>query len=279
MRAAPWEVASGPVRHNRRVLERLRRPADRLADRLSEAVAWRVGDRLAARGVRMVSPAPFFTAADGERERLDRLMMRAVLAAVLAPDSSYLDVGANRGQLLEHAVRLAPAGRHIAWEPLPALAAELRQRFPGVEVREAALGDRSGRAPFSHVLDDSGLSGLAERPLGDRRQERIEVAMERLDDVLAADVDPRLVKVDVEGAELAVFQGARETLARRRPHVLFEHTIGCASYHGAEPEQVWDVLVECGLRIFDLEGDGPLSRDQFSDAFHTRSRHNFLARA
>jgi hypothetical protein len=96
--------------------------------------------------------------------------------------------------------------------------------------------------------------------------------------VLDPALRPALIKIDVEGGELGVFRGARETLARHRPHVVFEHTKGGATHHDATPEEVWDVLAACGLRVFDLEGDGPLSRDAFADAFDLRARHNWLAR-
>jgi hypothetical protein len=43
-------------------------------------------------------------------------------------------------------MRLAPGGRHLAYEPLLEFAASLRRGFPTVEVREAALGDEPGEA-------------------------------------------------------------------------------------------------------------------------------------
>src|SRR3954454_13126073 len=148
---------------NAPVLARAKTAANRAADRLSEAIAWRVTDRLVGRGVRAVSPAPWHTAADRERWQLDMRTTSVLLAALLPPDGSYLDVGANEGQELEHAVRLAPRGRDAAWEPAAALARTLAERFPGVEVREAALGDQPGPAEFVNVLDRSGQSGLRDR--------------------------------------------------------------------------------------------------------------------
>src|SRR5581483_4566427 len=84
-------------------------------------------------------------------ERYDALT-RAVMRRVVRPDSSGVDVGAHRGSLLRELVRLAPAGRHHAFEPLPFLADALRRRFPSVRVHEIALSDASGRAAFAHVV-------------------------------------------------------------------------------------------------------------------------------
>jgi FkbM family methyltransferase len=263
------------------MLGRARSAADRLADRVSEAIAWRVTDRLVGRGVRAVSPAPWRSAGDSERWRLDERAMRTVLPALLPPDGVFLDVGANEGRVLEDAVRLAPHGSHVAWEPIPELARALRERFPGVEVREAVLGEQAGPAEFVYVIDDSGYSGLRQRPFpGNPRSQTLTVQMERLDDALRPGVRPDAIKVDVEGGELGVFRGARETIARHRPAILFEHGMGAAEYFGTTPDQVWDVLCEdCGLRIFDLDGEGPYSREQFVDAMSLRARWNWLARA
>jgi FkbM family methyltransferase len=149
------------------------------------------------------------------------------LAHSLSPDSCTIDVGCNRGLVLRDIVRHAPHGHHIAYEPIPSLAQSLRRDFPTVDIREAALSDRPGQATFVHVsgLDTySGLSRSTTPPhISDDDITEITVRTERLDDALPPHLTPTLIKVDVEGAEDLVFQGATETLARTRPLVLFEH--------------------------------------------------------
>src|SRR5215212_2301575 len=82
----------------------------------------------------------------------DTQLLVELLVEVLEPDSDCLDVGAHAGSVLREMVRLAPRGRHVAWEPLPTFAAQLREQFPRVEVREAALGDRAGTRTFAHMV-------------------------------------------------------------------------------------------------------------------------------
>ena len=48
----------------------------------------------------------------------EEIAIKAILACALCGDSSYVDVGANRGQILREAVRVAPHGRHLAFERL-----------------------------------------------------------------------------------------------------------------------------------------------------------------
>jgi hypothetical protein len=77
-----------------------------------------------------------------------------------------------------------------------------------------------------------------------------------------------------------VIAGGLDTIARHKPIVVFEHGIGAADYYGTRPEQVHELLVErAGLRLFDLDGNGPFSRDEFVETFSRAEIWNYLARA
>jgi FkbM family methyltransferase len=213
------------------------------------------------------------------RELRDDHAVRVVLATALRRTSNAIDVGANEGAMLAGIVRVAPEGRHIAYEPIPELHERLVAAYPEVDVRRAALSDVAGDALFAHVVDAPAYSGLRERadlPDGASEVRRIGVRTERLDDVLPDGYVPALVKVDVEGAELHALRGAVDTLERHRPFVLFEHGAGGADLYGSRPGELFDLLDGAGLRIFDLEGDGPYSRDRFEAVF-TEPVWNFLA--
>jgi FkbM family methyltransferase len=188
----------------------------------------------------------------------------------LQHDSNCVDVGCSVGKILQYMLQVAPDGTHYAFEPLPHRAAGLRADFPDVRVCDMALSDTSGDAEFHHVVDDSGYSGLRRRkyPSGDMRVEKIMVRVERMDDVIPADLPIHFIKVDVEGAELQMFRGALETIRRNRPLIAFEHGPGASDYYGTTPEDVYDVLVgECGLKISllptYLAGGAPLQRGEF----------------
>jgi FkbM family methyltransferase len=204
--------------------------------------------------------------------------VRLLLAYTLASDAHCIDVGAHSGDVLSEMVRLAPAGRHIAYEPLPEMARALAERFPSVDVRAAALSDSAGEASFVHVVSNPAYSGLREREYPGREQlERIRVRTERLDDSLPEGFAPAFIKVDVEGAELQVLRGARATIARHRPTIFFEHGRGAADRYGTRPADIHDVLVgDAGLRIFDEHGGGPYSRAEF-EALFDRPIWNFVA--
>ncbi|MFL5823198.1 MAG: FkbM family methyltransferase [Solirubrobacteraceae bacterium] len=190
------------------------------------------------------------------------------MTSVLRVDSCCIDVGANEGQEVRDMVRIAPDGRHIAFEPLREQAERVAALFPMVDVRNVALGDRNGLAEFMQ-RPQSGLSSLETVPRGEDPETwrgpihdnatRVTVQVRRLDDEIEPGFVPALLKVDVEGTEHAVLDGARETLSRHRPVVAIEHSIG-ATHHGHEAGGIHEILTACGLRIFDADFEGPYTR-------------------
>ncbi len=187
-----------------------------------------------------------------------------------------MDVGTNRGQLLGEAVRTAPDGRHVAFEPVPELAAEVERRFPQVDCRGVALSDRPGTSEFWHFRALDGWSGLRRSPLiSDERgdPQRIEVRVSTLDAELAGQ-RPALVKIDVEGAELGVIEGGRELLGTVKPLVVVECVARASELYGATPGAVWDVLTELGYEMLPVTGGPPVPRAAFGGA----DAINWLAR-
>jgi FkbM family methyltransferase len=205
----------------------------------------------------------------GTRQALrDEIGIRAVLASTLRSDATYVDVGANRGQVLREAVRVAPRGQHIAFEPIPSVAAELARAFPSVDCRQLALGARADTAQFCHFRSLDGWSGLRRSTeISDQQgdPEYITVTVSTLDAELR-ERTPCVVKIDVEGAELEVMEGARVLLSTAKPVLIFEHVPAAAALYGHPPGAVWDLLTELGYETFSVLGDGPFVRQAFLDS-------------
>ena len=209
-----------------------------------------------------------------------------IMARVLTPASTCVVVGAHRGSLLEEIVKLAPKGRHFAYEPLPHLAAGLIRRFPRVSVHQVAVSNVSGESPFFHVVDQPGYSGL--RRLGSipsgMTVHEIVVRTEPLDDLLPADLPIAFMKIAVGGAQLQVLEGAEHTIERWSPLIVFEHGTSALLAYGTSSAMMWELLVErYGLRISRpadwLARKRPLTAAEFeaSVGFHTGSEFCFLA--
>jgi FkbM family methyltransferase len=208
------------------------------------------------------------------RNRRDDAHLCAIMAAVLPPEANCLDIGANVGDVLRMMVRLAPAGHHIAYEPLPEPAGSLAERFPGVEVRNAAVWETSGEATFYRNTVSDSRSSL--RPNGS--SEPFMVRVDALDQALPEGYRPHFVKIDVEGAELAVLRSGAETLARHRPHIAIEHGSSAAAF-GTTHRMIHDFLSgDLGMRIFEMDGHGPIGADEFDlVADPPGDRWNFIA--
>ncbi|HUB36596.1 MAG TPA: FkbM family methyltransferase [Solirubrobacteraceae bacterium] len=205
---------------------------------------------------------------DARRDLREQIAVRAVLAATLRADGLYVDVGANRGQLLREALRVAPGARHVAFEPIPQLARELALALPTVEVRQLALAASAGTAEFCHFTTMDGWSGLRRSPaISDRvgSPRYIAVRVSTLDAELAGAL-PSVVKIDVEGAELQTLEGGREVLERARPLVVLEHVAGAAGLYGSASADVWRLLDGLGYEVFSIAGEGPFGREAFTAA-------------
>jgi FkbM family methyltransferase len=142
----------------------------------------------------------------------------AAVQRLLPAGGTFVDVGANKGDFSLIAARTAgPEGRVIAFEPGPENATWARKSvelngYPNVELLEVALSDSEGEAKL-HLGRRSGWHSLVSRPVD---QDTITVRTRTLDTVLAERGSPTvdMLKIDVEGSELAVLRGARQTLSQ-----------------------------------------------------------------
>jgi FkbM family methyltransferase len=224
----------------------------------------------------------------GMRMQRDEADIERILRAELNAKSNCVDVGAHHGVFLKKFLALSPAGRHFAFEPLPDLAAALKREFPEVDLFSCALGNRSGLVRFCHALELPGWSGLKQQPYPVKTEvKKIDVELRRMDDALPDEAPIHFIKIDVEGAELEVLEGAVKTIQRYKPCILFEH----AKIHNLEyrttPNKIYNFLAgQCGLGIYSLNGDGPLNKDQLVHIYYSsydsdydrNAQTNFLAK-
>lgn len=159
----------------------------------------------------------------------NELPVQQALAAHLAPGGVFYDVGANIGFLTVIGARLAgPAGRVYAFEPVPANVDAVRRnvalnRFDNVEVVEVALSNRSGTGELA-LAAYSGGSVLADAGTPPDQAGVLSVRLACIDELVEQGGlrPPTFVKIDVEGAELAVLEGMARTAVRHRPVILCE---------------------------------------------------------
>jgi FkbM family methyltransferase len=155
-----------------------------------------------------------------EPRRLPQLLER-----LLRRNSNGVDVGCHVGSFLSLLQTISPDGHHTAIEAVPAKAALLRTRFPNVNIVPVAVGAVPGFATFEENLHEPGCSHLRDLRPPDQSSKLYEVEVKPLDDIISERVD--FIKMDILGAELAALRGARATIEKWKPILLFE----CGSEH------------------------------------------------
>lgn len=212
----------------------------------------------------------------------------------LKQDSSCIDIGANVGNVLREIIHAAPDGQHLAFEPIPNLFNHLQKKYGNkVKLYNCALSDQEGQTEFHYYRNNPALSGFKERKnLGangtphcslsvEHNILKLKVETKTLDSFISPDIHIDLIKIDVEGAELQVLQGAIKTLKRNKPIVLFETGLGGADQYGTMPEQIFDLFDECGLSVslmeYFLKGREPFIREEFCGQFYKGYNYFYIA--
>lgn len=200
----------------------------------------------------------------------------AVINKVLRPGDTFIDVGANAGI---HTVRAAKivgqTGMVIAFEPginvLPILR-DNTKNLPYVEIVDRPLWNVAGPVTFFLNADNSGGNALWDPadwpgPHNPKSKENPQpVAMEATTLDIEMRRHPRvrsvrLIKIDTEGADQRVLEGAKGLLEHQRPDFIVTevHEFGLDKL-GCSQESLRDFMLGHGYRMFALAADGSTPR-------------------
>jgi len=172
----------------------------------------------------------------------------------ITPGSWVIDVGANIGFFSIHFSRwVSNGGKVLAIEPEPGncrqLARNLR-KTPGhnlVEILQLAADNRNSEAKLAINPVHPGDHRLSTRG--------ITVQTRTVDDIMAERNNPpvSLIKIDVQGAEQRVLQGAAATIRRCRPALFVEVDETTLRGFDTCAEDILSLLVDAGYAIHTLE--------------------------
>ena len=180
----------------------------------------------------------------------------AFVLHLLRQGEHFIDVGANVGSYTILAAGGARA-RVTAVEPIPATFAHLQRNVilncltDSVRCCQSGLSEAPGSLRFSSGLDTVNhvLAEGEDLP-------GISVPVFRLDDLVGQDV-PTLMKIDVEGHELAVLRGGSQTLRDVRLLAVIMETNGSGARYGVADDELISVMREHGFAPF---GYAPFKR-------------------
>ncbi len=218
------------------------------------------------------------------KNHLYDIQTRKIIHRVCRPNSNAIDIGCHKGEILDQMRKAAPKGRHFGFEPIPDLHAYLVEKYRDTNctISPIALSNTSGTSTFNYVVSNPSYSGLRKRDYDRPHEEdtQIIVQTDRLDNCIPSDLPVHLIKIDVEGGELQVLEGAVQTLQRWRPVIIFEHGLGASEHYGAGPDALFDQLLQVGLSVNTLggflNGREPMSRQAFRTQYVGRKNYYFV---
>lgn len=173
----------------------------------------------------------------------------------------FYDIGANLGFFSMLGAHLAgiEEGHVYSFEAAPENAEAIRHNaalnaIPNITVIAKAVSSHPGRGRLQ-VVDDQSWSKLEDYGEHPNTEQVIDVELIAIDDLVRSSElpPPTLVKIDVEGAEIAVLDGMRETIASHRPAIICE-------LHDTHREFV-ELMSAVGYRLINLEGTIPIGRE------------------
>jgi len=192
----------------------------------------------------------------------------------------FFDIGANIGW---YSINIAASRRHThvySFEPLPAtynqLAANVRlNAAPNVKLHHFGFSDQAGSFPFYYYAQGSGNASSAN--LTDSSDVKVvQCSVQTLDNYTAStDARVDFIKCDVEGAELRVFQGGLQTIARDKPIVFSEILRKWSAKFNYDPNEIFVLFRELGYRGFTVAGGG-LAEFASTDAATVQTNFFFL---
>jgi len=176
------------------------------------------------------------------------MVVLSLLRRILKPGDTFIDGGANLGLIsLVASQCVGPTGKVIAFEPQPAALTRLRENIAlnpqatNIEVIEQGVWSEPGSFTMYHFEDD-GIDGVSMGKRDDKAvAQEIEISTTRIDAIVKPPV--KLIKLDVEGAELPALRGCTELLdTQNMPHLIAElKGVTCAAF-GYDPLEVVDLL-------------------------------------
>ncbi len=170
----------------------------------------------------------------------------------------FYDIGANLGFFALLGAHLAglDQGRVYAFEAAPDNAEAIRENaalngIPNVTVIAKAVSSHSGTGRLQ-VVDDQSWSKLEDYGEHPFTEEVIDVELVAIDDLLGAGQlrPPTVIKIDIEGAEIAALEGMRKTISDHQPVVICELHDTHREFRAAMDDH--------GYRIVNLNGPEPI---------------------
>lgn len=175
----------------------------------------------------------------------------------LRPEDLFIDVGANVGSYTILACS-AVGARGIAFEPVPStydkLVRNLHINYLDDKVKCVNNGVGAGQGTITFTSDSDTTNHVVAS--GEYCQNTVTVDVNSLDAALNGQC-PSLIKIDVEGYETPVLEGAHQTLKNETLNAVILELNGSGSRYGFDESEIVASMLKCGFRTYSYN---PMSR-------------------
>lgn len=207
---------------------------------------------------------------------------------VLPTAPTIYDVGANMGQFAVECIRLWPDARIRCFEPIGSSFMELAKNTKPWEEQirlvECALWNEKDLVHIHHGVGCDQSASLFERWLpgvGQLHEHDRVVQVHRLDEFLMSfrETPVNLLKLDVEGAEYRVLEGAGTFLEPKKIEAIWFELNSCALDARVFFRDFWHLLRAAGYTLFEITSDGfPIEIMEYEPELENFAAHReFLA--
>ena len=214
----------------------------------------------------------------------DDAVLKKIIKEKLSNSGSGVDIGAADGLFIGLMSKANANEKHLAVEIQPKKVAKLKQTLnANVIVSESCLSDTEEDVSFQISVQNTGYSGLvvtkASVNIGNTEYISLKTKTVKLDTIIPKEIlNIKIIKIDVEGAELKVIKGGAETLKKHKPILLFE----CCSHifdNNDTPDELYAILTDMDYKIYStsmfVNKQLNISKEYFIEAV-TKGYHSFF---
>ncbi|MBV8501654.1 MAG: FkbM family methyltransferase [Paucibacter sp.] len=234
-----------------------------------EGVSFLIGDE----GIRLFAPPDEARVAPIEIMNFDHYepAETQVMDLLTRQARRILDVGANIGWYAVRFAKRLPGAQVHAFEPMPQAHAYLQRNVAangmGARIHCYNYGLSEANGSFEYFIAPTGGTNASLRNVAAAADARRIMGLTLTLDQWCANqqIQPDFIKCDVEGAELLVFRGGRETIARDRPIVFAELLRKWSKPFGYHPSDVLAFFSELGYACYAVGGAGVRRLEEVTD--------------
>jgi FkbM family methyltransferase len=187
-----------------------------------------------------------------------------ILKKILRPNDAFLDIGANIGYFSLLAANNSPTIKVISFEPVNDLFQKLNENISINNIKNimsvnTAVGETNEEKElFISANDNLGMSSFQQPENYSGKKEKVKVVA--IDDWFKTSglnkID--LIKLDVEGSELATLKGMKEVLQNQRPALIVEVNPETLGMFGLKPVDIFDYLNQLNFDGYRISETGEL---------------------